>query len=59
MIVQTGAELGLHAVQSLKTFGIINGMPFAYGDGFLSLIKKHKDFEDMKLGLRAKSKIDP
>ena len=54
MIVQTGAELGLHAVQSLKTFGIINGMPFAYGDGFLSLIKKHKDFEDMKLWFEGK-----
>lgn len=49
MIVQTGAELGLHAIQSLKTFGIINGMPFAYGDGFLGLIKRHPQFEDMKL----------
>jgi len=54
MIVQTGAELGLHAIQSLKTFGIINGMPFAYGDGFLGIIKTHKDFEDMKLWFEGK-----
>ncbi len=54
IIVQTGAELGLHAIQSLKTFGIINGMPFAYGDGFLGIIKTHKDFEDMELWFEGK-----
>jgi hypothetical protein len=43
-----GNELGLGKMQSLRTLGCINGMPFAWGDGLLALVKRHKDFEDMR-----------
>jgi hypothetical protein len=47
IVWQMGKELGLDKMQSLRTLGCINGMPFAYGDGLLALIKRHRDFEDM------------
>lgn len=48
VILQTGQEIGLKPMQSLRTLGCINGMPFAYGDGQLALIKNHPDFIDIK-----------
>lgn len=48
IVWQMGKELGLDKMQSLRTLGCINGMPFAYGDGLLALVKRHSQFEDMK-----------
>jgi hypothetical protein len=48
IVWQMGKELGLDKMQALRTLGCINGMPFAYGDGLLALIKRHPDFIDMK-----------
>src|SRR5882672_1394019 len=48
IVWQMGKELGLDKMQSLRTLGCINGMPFVYGDGLLALIKRHRDFEDMR-----------
>ncbi len=48
VILQMGHELNLQPMQALRTLGCINGLPFAYGDGFLALIKRHKDFVDIK-----------
>ena len=48
IIWQMGNELGLGKMQSLRTIGCINGVPFAWGDGLLALVKRHKDFEDMR-----------
>lgn len=48
IVWQMGKELGLEKMQALRTLGCINGMPFAYGDGLLALVKRHRDFEDMK-----------
>ncbi|HLX54438.1 MAG TPA: hypothetical protein VKR58_10875 [Aquella sp.] len=45
---QLGSELGLDKMQALRTLGCINGMPFAYGDGQLALIKRHPEFVNMK-----------
>lgn len=48
VILQMGHELKLQPMQALRTLGCINGMPFAYGDGFLALIKRHPEFMDIK-----------
>ncbi len=48
IVWQMGKELGLEKMQALRTLGCINGMPFAYGDGKLALVKRHPEFEDMK-----------
>lgn len=48
IVWQMGKELGLDKMQALRTLGCINGMPFAYGDGLLALIKHHPNFLDMK-----------
>lgn len=48
IVWQLGKELGLDKMQALRTLGCINGMPFAYGDGQLALIKRHPEFEDMR-----------
>lgn len=48
VILQMGHELRLQPMQALRTLGCINGLPFAYGDGFLALIKRHSDFLDIK-----------
>ena len=48
IVLQLGSELGLKPMQALRSLGSINGMPFAYGDGLLALVKRHRDFEDMK-----------
>lgn len=48
IVWQMGKELGLEKMQALRTLGCINGMPFAYGDGLLALIKRNPNFEDMK-----------
>jgi hypothetical protein len=48
VVWQMGSELGLDKMQALRTLGCINGMPFAYGDGLLALVKSHRDFNDMK-----------
>ncbi len=48
IVWQMGKELGLDKMQALRTLGCINGMPFAYGDGLLALIKKNQNFVDMK-----------
>jgi hypothetical protein len=48
IVWQVGRELGLDKMQSLRTLGCINGMPFAYGDGQLALVRRHPDFIDMK-----------
>lgn len=48
VILQMGHELRLQPMQALRTLGCINGLPFAYGDGFLALIKRHQDFQDIK-----------
>jgi hypothetical protein len=47
MTMQMGYELGLEPLQAIKTIGVINGIPFAYGDGKLALIMKSPFFEDM------------
>lgn len=47
IVWQMGKELGLEKMQALRTLGCINGMPFAYGDGLLALVKRHPQFEDM------------
>jgi hypothetical protein len=48
IVLQLGNELGLKPMQALRTLGCINGMPFAYGDGLLALIKRHHEFENIK-----------
>lgn len=48
VILQMGHELGLKPMQAMRTLGCINGVPFAYGDGLLALIKTHKDFVNIK-----------
>lgn len=48
IVLQLGHELGLKPMQALRCLGVINGMPFAYGDGQLALIKVHPQFDDMK-----------
>ncbi len=48
IVWQMGNELGLDKMQALRTLGCINGIPFAYGDGALALVKRHRDFLDMK-----------
>ena len=48
IVWQMGEELGLKKMQALRTLGCINGMPFAYGDGLLALVKRHPDFENIK-----------
>lgn len=48
IILQMGNELGLKPMQALRSLGCINGMAFAYGDGLLSLVKRHREFEDIK-----------
>lgn len=48
VILQTGQELGLKPMQALRTLGCINGLPFAWGDGLLALIKRHPDFVSIK-----------
>lgn len=48
IVLQLGSELGLKPMQSLRSLGSINGIPFAYGDGLLALVKRHSEFEDMK-----------
>lgn len=47
MTMQMGYELGLEPLQAIKTIGVINGIPFAYGDGKLALVMKSPFFEDM------------
>ena len=46
--MQLGAEVGLAPMQSLKSIGVINGMPSLYGDGFLAVIMGHPQFEWIK-----------
>lgn len=48
IVWQMGKELGLDKMQAIRTLGCINGMPFAYGDGLLALVKRHPQFGDMK-----------
>ena len=48
IIWQLGKEIGLEKMQALRTLGCINGMPFAYGDGQLALIRRHPKFEAIK-----------
>lgn len=48
VILQMGSELKLQPMQALRSLGCINGMPFAYGDGLLALVKRHPEFENMK-----------
>lgn len=48
IVWQMGTELGLDKMQSLRTLGCVNGIPFAWGDGKLALVKRHRDFVDMK-----------
>ena len=48
IVWQMGRELGLDKMQSLRTLGCIKGIPFAYGDGLLGIIKTHHAFVDAK-----------
>ena len=48
IVWQLGKEIGLDKMQALRTLGCVNGMPFAYGDGQLALIKRHTKFEAIK-----------
>ena len=48
IVWQMGKELGLDKMQALRTLGCVNGMPFAYGDGQLALIRRHPKFEAIK-----------
>lgn len=47
IILQMGHELKLQPMQAMRSLGCINGMPFAYGDGLLALVKRHAEFEDI------------
>lgn len=48
MVLQLGSELGLKPMQSFKTLGCINGLPFAYGDGKLALVKSSPHYHSIK-----------
>jgi hypothetical protein len=48
VILQLGHELKLKPMQALRSLGCINGVPFAWGDGQLALVKNHPDFMDIK-----------
>jgi len=48
VILQLGYELKLKPMQALRSLGCINGVPFAWGDGQLALVKNHPDFIDIK-----------
>lgn len=48
VILQLGHELKLKPMQALRSLGCINGVPFAWGDGQLALVKNHPDFEDIE-----------
>lgn len=48
VILQLGYELKLKPMQALRSLGCINGVPFAWGDGQLALVKNHPDFVDIK-----------
>lgn len=48
MTMQMGYEYGLQPLQAIKTIGVINGIPFVYGDGKLGLIMKSHFFEDIR-----------
>lgn len=48
VILQLGHELGLKPMQALRSLGCINGVPFAWGDGQLALVKNHPSFVDIK-----------
>jgi hypothetical protein len=48
MIMQTGYEMGLKPMQAFKTLGCINGLPFAYGDGKLALVKQSRHYHSVK-----------
>lgn len=43
--VQMGGELGMPPLQSLQSFGVINGRPGLFGDGFLAVIMGHWSYE--------------
>lgn len=43
--VQMGAELGMSPQAALQSIAVINGRPSLWGDGFLGIIRTHKDFE--------------
>lgn len=47
-VMQLGFELGLPPMQAMRTIGVVNGMPFAYGTGLLALVKRHPEFEYIK-----------
>ncbi len=48
VILQLGHELKLKPMQALRSLGCINGVPFAWGDGQLALVKNHSDFVGIK-----------
>jgi hypothetical protein len=48
LIWQMGSEIGLGKMASLRTIGCINGVPFAFGDGLVALVKVHPQFEDIR-----------
>ncbi len=45
IIVMTGRELGLTAMQSLRSIHVVDGKPLLSADLMLALVKRHKDCE--------------
>ena len=48
IVMQMGFEYKLKLMQTFKTIGCINGIPFAYGDGKLALVKRSDHYESIK-----------
>lgn len=42
-----GFQLGLSIEQAIQDIAVINGRPCIWGDGFLAVVMKHPDFEDI------------
>jgi RecT family len=48
IVTQLGNEVGFKPLQALRAFGVVNGIPFAYGDGLQSLVKQHAEYVSRK-----------
>ena len=46
--VQTGAELGMTPMQSLRSVAVINGTPTVYGDALLGMVRQSGQLEYIK-----------
>ena len=46
--IQMGAEVGLHAIQSLNNIAVINSKPCLFGDALLAAAQRSSAFEYIK-----------